>query len=113
MLVIPAAQARGMAETLVRGALSRLPKQRVYCGLPDYQGGVRSALQSVGFESFGRKALLVRYIAVFARRSVAELVGAVEKGAEVIAPVARANESCRVSSQRSAAGFQSVCDSAR
>jgi hypothetical protein len=106
-------QAGDMAETLVRGALSRLTDQRVYCGLPDYQGGVRSALQSVGFEPFGRQALLVRYIAVFARRSVAELVGAVEKGAEVIAPVARANESCRVSSQRSAAGFQSVCDSAR
>jgi hypothetical protein len=87
-------QARGIAETLVRGALSRLPNQRVYCGLPDYQGGLRSALQSVGFEPFGRQALLVRYIAVFARKSVAELVSALEKGAEVIAPVAQANKSC-------------------
>lgn len=86
-------QARGMAETLVRGALSRLPNQRVYCGLPDYQGGVRLALQSVGFEPFGRQALLVRYIAVFARKSVAELVSTLEKGAEVIAPVAQADES--------------------
>jgi hypothetical protein len=95
-------QAWDMAETLVRGALGRLPDQRTYCALPDYQGGVRSALQSVGFELFGRQALLVRYIAVFARRSVAELVGVVEKGAEVIAPVARANESRSVDSQPSA-----------
>jgi len=87
-------QARGMAGTLVRGALSRLPNQRVYCGLPDYQGGVRLALQSAGFEPFGRQALLVRYIAVFVRKSVAELAFALERGAEVIAPVARANESC-------------------
>jgi len=94
-------QAGGMAETLVRGALSRLPNQRVFAGLPDYQGGVRSALQSVGFEPFGRQALLVRYMAVFARRSVAELVSAVEKGAEVVAPVAHANESCSVGGQPS------------
>lgn len=86
--------ARDMAEALVRGALSRLPNQRVYCSLPDYQGGMRSALQSVGFEPFGRQALLVRYIAQFARKPFAELVPALEKGAEVIAPVARANESC-------------------
>ena len=94
-----AARVHGCAETLVRGALNRLADQRVYCGLPDYQGGVRSALQSVGFESFARQARLVRYIAVFARRSVAELVGAVEKGAEVIAPVARANDGCGVTGQ--------------
>lgn len=96
-------QAGGMAETLVRGALSRLPNQRVYCGLPDYQGGVRSALQSMGFEPFGRQALLVRYIAVFARRPVAEWVGAVEKGAGVITPVAQVNEGCCASGQPSAA----------
>lgn len=96
-------QARGIAETLVGGVLSRLPDPRVYCGVPDYQGGVRSALERVGFELFGRQALLVRYIAVFARRSVAELVSAVEKGAEVIAPVAQANESCVVGVQPSAA----------
>jgi len=87
-------QARGMAETLVGGVLSWLPHQGVYCSLPDYQGGVRSALQNVGFEPFGRQALLVRYIAVFVRKPIADLVSALEKGAEAIAPVAQANESC-------------------
>lgn len=87
-------QGRDLADTLVRGVLSHLPNQRVYCGLRDYQGGVRSALQSAGFETFGRQALLVRYIAVFAPKSVAELVAALERGAEVVAPVARANEDC-------------------
>jgi len=87
-------QASDLADTLVRGVLTCLPKQGVYCGLRDYQGEMRSALQSVGFEPFGRQALLVRYIAVFAPKSVAELVAAVERGAEVVAPVARANESC-------------------
>jgi hypothetical protein len=87
-------QAWDMAEALVRGVLSRLVNQKVYCGIPDYQAGVRSALQSEGFEPFARQALLVRYIAVFARRSVAELVGVVEKGAEVVAPVARAGGVC-------------------
>ena len=87
-------QARSLVETLVRGVLSHLREQRVYCGLRDYQGEVRSALQSVGFEAFGRQALLVRYIAVFAPKSVAELVAAVERGAEMVAPVARADEGC-------------------
>lgn len=87
-------QARDAVETLVRGVLGRLPNQGVYCGLRDYQGGVRSALEAMGFEAFARRALLVRYIAVFAPRSVAELVAAVERGAEVVAPVSRANEGC-------------------
>ena len=87
-------QAGDMAETLVQGVLSHLPAQRVYCSLPDYQGGLRSALQSVGFEPLGQQALLVKYTAVFARSAVAELIPSLEKGAKMIAPVARAKGNC-------------------
>lgn len=87
-------QAKDLADTLMRRVLGWLPNQRAYCGLRDYQGGMREALQGVGFEPFGRQALLVRYIAVFAPKSVAELVAAVERRAEVVTPVARANDGC-------------------
>jgi hypothetical protein len=88
-------QAGDMAEALVRSALTRLSHQEaVYCGLPDYQGGIRSALQNAGFEPFGRQVLLVRYTAVFVRRSAVELASALEKGVEIAAPVVRASESC-------------------
>ncbi|MEA3344792.1 MAG: hypothetical protein U9Q78_00855 [Chloroflexota bacterium] len=85
-------QAKEMAETLVRGALRCLPHRRIYCSLPDYQGGMRAALRGVGFELFGRQTLLVRYVAVFARKPIPALVSSLRKGAEVIAPVSRANK---------------------
>ena len=84
-----------MARSLIRGTLCALPRDRVYCGLRDYQGGIGVALQGLGFEPFGRQALLVRYIAVFARRPVVALAPTLEKGAEVIAPVAQASEDRR------------------
>ena len=91
-------QARDMAEALVCGTLNRLSCQSIYCSLPDYQGGVRSALQNVGFKPCGRQVVLVRHIAVFARRPIIELAPALEKGAEAIVPVARANKGCPASS---------------
>jgi len=88
-------QAGDMAEALVLGVLNRLPHRRVYCSLPDYQGGVRATLREVGFESCGRQVLLVRHIAVFARKSAAELVPALERGVEMIASVAQAGGTIR------------------
>jgi hypothetical protein len=84
-----------MSETVVSSVLSRLVHHDVvYCGLPDYQGGVRTALQNAGFQPFGRQVLLVRYTAVFVRRSAVELASALEKGAEIAAPVAQASKGC-------------------
>jgi hypothetical protein len=82
-----------MSDALVTGVLRRLPRQElVFCGVPDYQGGVRAALQNAGFQPSGRQVRLVRYTAVFVRRSAAELASVLEKGAEMAAPVAQASQ---------------------
>lgn len=62
--------------------LNYYPPYPVYCGVREYQGGVRVPLAQRGFALFTSQCLLVRHILVRVQEAVRGLVSALEKRVE-------------------------------
>ncbi|MDH4207380.1 MAG: hypothetical protein OEV76_00730 [Anaerolineae bacterium] len=67
--------------------LSSRPALPVYCGVREYEGPLRGALESAGFEQMAGEVLMVNHTTVPARVAVNKLSPALEKGVETAAPV--------------------------
>jgi hypothetical protein len=85
---------RGVAEDLVRWALSRLvsrPPHPVYCNVRNYESGIRAALEAAGFEPFVTRALMVKHTLAWSKAPAQELAQALTGSAEVAPPAYRIN----------------------
>lgn len=58
----------------------------IYCGVREYQGGLRAVLEDLGFALFVSRALMVKHTTVRVTDSVRTLVPALDKRAEVTTP---------------------------
>jgi len=88
-------QAQEQSEVLVRGALSLLwaaPHRPIYCGVRDYESGLRNELEAAGFQFLLTRSLLVKHTTVHAKESVLKLVPALEKRPEPAASVSHHTE---------------------
>jgi len=75
-------QAREDAEELVRGALALLwaaPPHPVYCSVREYESGITSALQALGFEHHQTRSLLVKHTTARVKEPVLKLLPAIEQ----------------------------------
>ncbi len=83
-------QAQEQSEQLVRGALSLLwaaPHRPIYCGIREYETGIRDELEAAGFRYLLTRSLLVKHTTVRAKESVLKLMPALEKRPEPAASV--------------------------
>ena len=74
----------GRADGLIEYGLSLLAEYHplpVCCCVRRYQEGLRASLEAKGFQLIASQAVLVKYIAVRARKPAAKLVPALEKRA--------------------------------
>ncbi len=62
------------------------PPGPIYCGVREYQGGLRAVLEDLGFTLFTSRALMVKHTTVRVTDSVRKLMPALEKRAEVTTP---------------------------
>ncbi|HJX39217.1 MAG TPA: hypothetical protein VJ714_11475 [Anaerolineae bacterium] len=67
--------------------ITSLPALPVYCSVREYEGPLRGALESAGFDSLATEVLMVKHTTVPARIAVNKLSPALEKGVETAAPV--------------------------
>jgi hypothetical protein len=77
-------------DDLVSEALASISSRAalpVYCGVREYEGPLRGALESAGFEQMAGEVLMVKHTTVPARVAVNKLSPALEKGVETAAPV--------------------------
>jgi hypothetical protein len=82
-------QAYGHAGDLVAHGLAMLheaPPGPIYCGVREYQGGLRAVLGDLGFTLFVSRALMVKHTVVRVIDPVRTLVTALDKRAEVTTP---------------------------
>lgn len=84
--------ARHLAGDLVCWGLETLDDRatkRIYCGVRQYENGVREALQAIGFESYTTRALLVKHTVAWIKTPVQESVSALKSSAEPVPPAYR------------------------
>jgi len=87
LLVHP--DARDVTDGLVHRALAmtnRPPAHPVYCNVRQYEGGVRTSLEAVGFEQVAARALMVKHTLAWSKTPVTELATALKGSAEVAPP---------------------------
>ncbi|MCX7838465.1 MAG: hypothetical protein N2559_03280 [Anaerolineae bacterium] len=75
-------QARDAAEELVHGALALLwaaPPRPIYCSVREYESGITSALQALGFEHQQTRCLLVKHTTARVKPAVPKLLPALEQ----------------------------------
>jgi hypothetical protein len=80
------------AEAIIRSWLATLagqPAKPVYCNVRQYEGGVRSALEAVGFEQYTKRALMVKHTVAWIKTPAQELVPALKGSAEPVPPAYR------------------------
>lgn len=88
MLLHP--QAHERADELVVQSLALLaeyPPLPIYCCLRRYQGGLRSRLEAQGFQLLASQCVMVKHTTVWVKKPALRLVPALEKRAEVAAPM--------------------------
>ncbi|MDE3088133.1 MAG: hypothetical protein KGJ80_01950 [Chloroflexota bacterium] len=88
-------QAQEQSDRLVCGALSLLwaaPRRPIYCGVRDYESGLRDALEAAGFRYLVTRSLLVKHTTARARESLLKLMPALEKRPEPAASVSHHTE---------------------
>lgn len=86
----------GDMRALLMGSLKALaahPPRPVYCGVRDYQGGVRALLLDLGFRPFATWNRLVRYTVAWAKEPVLKAAPALERGVEPTMSVGHAGNS--------------------
>lgn len=71
--------------------LSGYPPRPLYCGIRDYEAGLRGSLEALGFEPIASELLMVKHTAVRARLPVEKLSPALEKGVETATPISTSN----------------------
>jgi hypothetical protein len=84
----------GLADQLLAESLNLLsshPARPVYCAVREYEGGVRGALDAVGFEPFASEVLMAKHMTVRARVPVNNLSPALEKSVETATPISISN----------------------
>jgi hypothetical protein len=82
-------QAYDLADSLLARGLATaydLSSGPVYCGVRDYQGGLRVVLEEMGFQHLISRALVVKHTTVRVTDAVKALRPALEKRAEVTTP---------------------------
>jgi hypothetical protein len=87
-------EARDVADGLVRGGLAimdRCPAKPVFCGVRQYEGGVRAALLAAGFEHYASRALMVKHTLAWSKTPVPELGPALKATAEIVPPAYHLN----------------------
>jgi hypothetical protein len=67
------------------------PDRPIYCGVREYESGVRPALDALGFEPVASELLMARHTTAPARVTVDKLSPALEKGVETAAPISTSN----------------------
>jgi hypothetical protein len=88
-------EAQAHAGELVCGALglARTARMRpVYCGVRDYEGGIRSPLENAGFELSLRRSLMVKHTTVRVREPTVWAVPALETPAPLVRTRVHARE---------------------
>ena len=65
----------------------RYPRRPLYCGVREYQGGLRGPLEAHGFQFFATQAIAVRHTTVRVQEPVRRLVPALEKRVEPTTPM--------------------------
>ena len=92
MLVHP--DARDVADTLIQVALAMAegyPAPPIFCNVRQYEGGVRAALEAVGFEHYAARALMVKHTLAWSKAAAPELAPALQSSAEVAPPAFHMN----------------------
>lgn len=92
ILLAPGASQR--ADLILSELLSVLvphPDRPIYCGVREYEGGVRPALDALGFEPLASELLMARHTTAPARVTVDKLSPALEKGVETATPISTSN----------------------
>jgi hypothetical protein len=92
LLVHP--DARDVADTLVHQALAMTqghPTLPIFCSVRQYEGGVRAALEAVGFEHYAARALMVKHTLAWSKAAAPELAPALQSSAEVAPPAFHIN----------------------
>jgi hypothetical protein len=82
------------AEALLRWGLAILasqPAKPVYCNVRQYEGGLQSGLQDVGFEPYATRALMVKHTVAWIKMPAQDLVPALKSSAEPVPPGYRIN----------------------
>jgi hypothetical protein len=88
-------QAQEHVGELVCGALglTHTPHPRpVYCGVRDYEGGIRTSLETAGFEPILRQSLMVKHTTVRVKEPAPWTVPALEKPAPLVQTRSHARE---------------------
>jgi hypothetical protein len=92
LLVHP--DARDVTDALVRRALALMesqPAHPVFCNVRQYEGGVRVALEAVGFEPYAARALMVKHTLAWSKTAAPELAAALKGSAEIAPPAYHMN----------------------
>lgn len=82
-------QAYDHASDLLAHGLATLqdaPPRPIYCGVREYQGGLRAVLEDMGFQRFASRALMVKHITVRVTDPVRAMRPALDKRAEITTP---------------------------
>lgn len=82
-------RAYDLASSLLAQGLTtayKLASRPIYCGVRDYQGGLRVVLENMGFQHFLSRAFVVKHTTVRATDLVKALRPALDKRAEVTTP---------------------------
>jgi hypothetical protein len=82
------------ADVILSELLSALvphPERPIYCGVREYESGLRPALEAFGFEPLASELLMARHTTAPARVAVDKLSPALEKGVETAAPISSSN----------------------
>jgi hypothetical protein len=85
--------ARHLAEDVIHWSLAALNEHRgkpVYCNVRQYESGMRPALEEVGFEDYGKRALMVKHTVAWAKAG-SEPVPTLKTGAEAVPPAYHIN----------------------
>jgi hypothetical protein len=78
-----------LAESLIRWGMSQLgeqPGKPIYCNVRQYEGGIRPALEAIGFEPFSARSLMVKPTLAWSKTAVPELAPALKSSAELAPP---------------------------
>jgi hypothetical protein len=81
--------AMDLAESLIRWGVGELVEQAIkpiYCNIRQYEGGIRPALESVGFEPYSGRSLVVKHTLAWSKAGVPELAPALKSSAELAPP---------------------------
>jgi hypothetical protein len=72
-------------------ALADGPARPIYCSTRKYEGGMRPALESCGFDLVATRVLMVRHTAAWVKAASQELVPVLKGGAEPVPPAFHIN----------------------